>query len=139
MKRIISIPLILLILFTGININVASHYCCGHHSATKVSFSGKLASCGMEDQTGIKSDQDLISNHCCEDIISSWSISTNYVSSSCPCPPDSGQEISHSYIIQSSLIISQDIPVSAISGNKKPPGTFSPVDVEQQVICIFQI
>ena len=41
MKNVISIPLALLILFTGINVQIASHYCGGNFAAAKVSLTGK--------------------------------------------------------------------------------------------------
>jgi hypothetical protein len=129
----------LLILFSGINIKIASHFCGGNFAATKVSLTGELASCGMEHQSGTKSPQDLISSHCCEDVISSYFISPNYVPSSCCYLPDIGQEINHTFIVHNELFFSQEISVSAISGNKRPPGCFIPVGVEQQVICIFRI
>jgi hypothetical protein len=139
MKRIFTIPLMLLILFTGINVNIASHYCGGNFAATKVSLNGELASCGMEHQPGTKPSEDLISSLCCEDIMSSFNISTNYVPSSCCSLPDIGQEINHTFILYNELFISQQIPVSAISNSKRPPGFFTPVSIEQQVICVFQI
>lgn len=139
MKRLFSIPLILLILFSGINVNIAAHYCGGNFSASKVSLNGTLASCGMEHQAGSKSFQDLISNHCCEDFISSLAISVNYIPSICHSIPDIAPELNHLFILTDELLNSQCITVSSICGNNKPPGNFSPVSVEQQVICIFQI
>jgi hypothetical protein len=139
MKHIIAIPLALLILFTGINVKIASHYCGGNFSAVKVSLTGKMASCGMENQSVAKPSEDLFSRHCCDDVISSVSISTNYVPSSFCYIPVAGQEINNTFITQDQLVIIQPVTISAISGSKRPPGGFSPSDVEQQVICIFQI
>jgi len=139
MKTILSIPLALLILFTGINVKIASHYCGGNFSAAKVSLNGELASCGMEQQSGTKPSEDLFSRHCCDDVLSSASISTNYVPSSFFYIPVAGQEISNTYITHDQPVINQPVPVSSISDSKKPPGGFSPSDVEQQVICLFQI
>jgi hypothetical protein len=139
MKRIIAIPLLLLVLFTGINVKIASHYCGDNLSAVKVSLSGELASCGMEQQSGEKPHEDLFSRHCCDDVISSVSINTNYVPVSFSYIQVAGQELSHTYLIQDQLLISQPDLVSVLSGSRRPPGGFSPSDVEQQVICIFQI
>ena len=139
MKTILSIPLALLILFTGINVNIASHYCGGNLSAVKVSLNGELASCGMEQQSGAKHSEDLFSRHCCDDVLSSFCISTNYVPASYCSIPCTGQEISHTFITQDQLFISQPFHVSVLSGSSRPPGGYSPSDVEQQVICIFQI
>ena len=80
MKKILSIPLIILILGSGMTLNVATHYCCGKVAATKVSLSPRLASCGMEIPSVNKLTEDAISKHCCEDKISAYSFDTNYVS-----------------------------------------------------------
>jgi hypothetical protein len=139
MKTIISIPLALLILFTGINVNIASHYCGGNLSAVKVSLNGELASCGMEQQSGEKPAEDLFSRHCCDDVISSFSISTNYVPAPFCFIMFAGLEINHTFITQDQLFISLPVHANVFSGSRRPPGGFSSSDVEQQVICIFQI
>jgi hypothetical protein len=139
MKRIVAIPLLLLILFTGINVNIASHFCGGNFSANKVSLTGELASCGMESQSGTKPSEDLLSRHCCDDVLFSISINTNYVPSSCHYISVAGQDINQIFITQDQPFIGQHILYSAVSGSKRPPGGFSTSDVEQQVICIFRI
>jgi hypothetical protein len=139
MKYILSIPLALLILFTGINVQIASHFCGGNFSAAKVSLTGELASCGMENQSAIKTTEDLLSRHCCDDVISSVSISSNYIPASFCYTQITGQEINHIYITHDQLVISQAVLFSASSGNVRPPGEFNPSEVEQQVICIFRI
>jgi len=139
MKRIAAIALLFLILFTGINVKIASHFCGGNFSGIKVSLTGELASCGMESQSGTKPSEDLLSRHCCDDLLFSVSINTNYVPSSCHYITVAGQDINQTFIIQDQTFIAQSILYSAVSGSKRPPGGFNPSDVEQQVICIFQI
>jgi hypothetical protein len=139
MKRIVSIPLLLIILFSGINVNFASHYCGGNFSGTRVSLTGELATCGMEQEHKTESSVILITTHCCDDKISSFSIGTNYVPSSFCHIPEMGQQTNNSLFTQNQLYISQQVPVSTISGNKRPPGRFGLASVEQQVICIFRI
>ena len=138
MKKIISIPLILLILFSGINVIVATHFCGGNFSGTKISLNGELASCGMEDQSETSSQQ-KISNHCCENIVTSYSISSKYIPSFCTCITDHVQNISQMFLLFNEPLIKQEVSFYAISGNSRPPGVFCPADVRQQVICIFQI
>ncbi len=123
MKKISCHTIIAVILFSGINVQIASHYCRGNYSGSKVSLDGQLASCGMEDQSGKHSSEDSISSHCCSDVISSLSISPNYISSSCPDLPDPRQEIIHISFIQNELLASQEIFLSIASGNVRPPGT----------------
>lgn len=139
MKRIAAIPLLLVILISGINLQIASHYCGGSFSGSKVSIDGELASCGMEVLSITHSPEDLISSHCCDDVISSLSISPNYISSSCTDLPDPRQEIYNLSMIQNDIPVIQDFSVSVASSNKRPPGTFNPDGIEQQVLCIFRI
>jgi hypothetical protein len=139
MKTILSIPLALLILLTGINVKIAQHYCGGNFSSAKVSLTGELASCGMEQKSGEKPLEDLFSRHCCDDVISAISISTNYIPFSFCYIQVAGHELSNTYFIQDQLLIRQSDLVYVLSGSRRPPGGFSTSDVKQQVICIYQI
>jgi hypothetical protein len=139
MKTILSISLTLLILLTGINVKVASHYCGGQISSVKVSLTGEVASCGMENKQESLPPEGLFSRHCCDDIISSVYISVNYVPASCCYVPVTTQETINPIILSDRLFISQPVLFSTLSGSRKPPGGYNPSDVEQQVICLFQI
>jgi hypothetical protein len=138
MKTIISIPLIIMILFSGISIKFASHYCGGNVSSTKVSLSGELATCGMEHHTGNNPLQDIFVKHCCDDVISSYSISTNYFPSFY-FAKDPGQRVIHIINVPSDLLVSQEISLDTSVSKKRPPGTFSPRSVDRQMICIYLI
>ncbi len=82
MKKGISISLVLLIITAILNFSVASHYCCGKLAASKVSFSGKLADCGMEGtEKQVPPPGTYYSNHCCEDVVTFLGISSNYTPS----------------------------------------------------------
>jgi hypothetical protein len=139
MKRLISIPLLVLILFSGININIASHYCGGRLAAIKVSLTGETASCGMEEHSSDLPPNGSITKHCCDDIISSISIGNNYVPSVNITLPDNGPELNHFYIALPDLFKDHGKLLSYLSSILKPPGSFIPNDVEQQSICIFRI
>jgi hypothetical protein len=138
MKTIFSIPLILLILFTGTSVKFATHYCQGSVAATKVSLTGEPATCGMESQSGNTPFQNSFSKHCCDDIISAYSICNNYFSSS---------QIFNSTWQKVICII--DIPIDCIcnqviinlTSNKiiKPPGNYSTCSVDQSDLCVFRI
>jgi hypothetical protein len=47
-KKIVSISLLFLTLTALLHLSIATHYCGGMKAASKISFSGKLATCGME-------------------------------------------------------------------------------------------
>jgi hypothetical protein len=137
MRKIISIPLIILILFSGITINFATHYCSGSVAATKVSLNGELATCGMESATDNHSEGDLYSNHCCDDISSSYSLSCNYIPSFYFIN-DLFLEVHFMTEIPADNTIN-DILIISSAETTRPPGTNSPGSVDRQVLCVFQI
>jgi hypothetical protein len=139
MRRIVAIPLLLMLLFSGISVQIASHYCRGNYSGTKVSLDGQLASCGMENASLKQSTEDLISSHCCSDIISSVSISSNYIASANTDPPDPRQEVIHLSFIDNELTACREIGFHLSSANVRPPGNYIHSGIEQQVLCIFRI
>jgi hypothetical protein len=139
MKRLISIPMLVLILFSGINIDIASHFCGGRLAATKISLTGELASCGMEDHPFLNTPNGSITTHCCDNVISSLTVSPNYVPSVSTTVPDNGPDLNHIYVVPGDLYKSQEKMLSYRSFLKRPPGVFNPCDVDQQSICIYRI
>ena len=139
MKITASIILTFLILFSGIRVNVASHYCGGSLAATKVSLSGELATCGMEKGSPAPSSQDFFTRHCCTDKLTSFSISTNYLPAECSVIPGSGHEIIPPFLLHNEPVNGQNNLFPFSTGIKRPPGFYSTVDVKQQIICIFRI
>lgn len=69
MKKILSIPVTLLFLFSTINLNVVSHYCGGRLVETKLITGNGTASCGMEDDPAQCENYPgtAWSENCCED------------------------------------------------------------------------
>jgi hypothetical protein len=139
MKKIVAISLMLMILFSGISINIASHYCGGNYKGTEVSFSGKLASCGMEEMVATHSYQEVFQRHCCENVVSSVKLSGNYLPVSFSHHNAPSREIVHIYAVPHYLFSGSELAVYPCMDGKSPPGFFSPVNVEQQVICVFLI
>lgn len=72
---------VFLVLAGMLHFSVARHYCGGNLAATKVSLSGALANCGMEDTEGncpYDHSGDLIESHCCEDVLMEYGLDNNY-------------------------------------------------------------
>jgi hypothetical protein len=79
MKQIFSILFSLLVFLSGMHISLATHYCRGEIAATKFSFSGEKASCGMEKCTSsdpVKGIQ--IKSNCCTDEVSVYSTDNKF-------------------------------------------------------------
>ncbi len=137
-KTILSIPLIILILFSGISIKFAAHYCGGSVAATKISLSGELATCGMEHQSGNNIIQYAYRDKCCNDVTSAYSICNIYYPSSnfFKVPV---QQVLSMIIVPSAYLINQEIIINTTNINVRPPGTSFPNSVSRPSICIFRI
>jgi hypothetical protein len=79
MKKIFAILFLPVILSSGILVSIDHHFCGGELSATKISITGKLASCGMEEQEHTCSNQPSFDKNCCEDLVTYFGINTTYV------------------------------------------------------------
>lgn len=125
----------ILILFSGITINLASHYCMDSLVSSKISFSGKLATCGMEDH-GVRKDG-INPENTCANISHSYTLSTNYV-------PSFEKNIVKLVPVVSDIIsITTSLPVNFVPGSCnsfiQPPGCFSPNNVDREIICVYRI
>lgn len=137
MKKILTIPLIFLVLFSGISINVAAHFCGGMFVMNKVSLSGELASCGM-DETNNKTNGDVISGHSCENILTTYTLSGNFM------PSEAKSVDAAKYIINTLSFPLEKSPAILISTAvsllcNRPPGNYNPYRVKREVICVFRI
>ena len=81
MKRLLSISFAFLILLSGMHFTIATHYCGGELSASKVSFSGKLASCGMESDADQCTLSGIHKENCCHNKVSVLTVDHNYAPS----------------------------------------------------------
>lgn len=138
MRKLLSIPLAVLILFSGLTVNIATHYCGGSPVATRVSLTGELASCGMEQGKPEKSPQGSITNHCCDNVISSYSFNNKFVPSysslSYPVPHLSdGATLTFgtSGLKDNFKLISEEVI--------RPPGINIQSQYRQEFLCIFRI
>ena len=81
MKKLLSISFAFLILLSGMHFTIATHYCGGELSASKVSFSGKLATCGMENEADQCSLSGIHKENCCHNKVSVLAVDHNYAPS----------------------------------------------------------
>jgi hypothetical protein len=138
MRKVLSIPLIILILGSGMTLNVATHYCGGVFAATRVSLSPRLASCGMEIPSVNKLTEDAISKHCCEDKISAYSFDTNYVPSTCFVLNPDLHVVHYEYVTNDYSTSHSRVRLFS-EQIIRPPGTYNNAISLLQVICVFRI
>jgi len=138
-KRILSISLSIVMLFALLHISVATHYCGGRIAGTNISLSGKLASCGMEDnKTELPLTGTVISRHCCDNVLNYFGISGNYfpVFSFVPESFQNNFQVMHLF---TELPVSSAQNLKSFFANVSPPGVLLPNSVDLSEICTLLI
>jgi len=139
MKKALSISLSLLMLLAVLHISVATHYCGGHVAASKISLSGKLATCGMEDddidlpQTGPS-----YHTHCCDNVLTFCGINNNYFPSFNFIPETHNNDF-QIFSIPVSLTINSISSFKIINTSVNPPGPTEIKSVDLSAICVYRI
>jgi hypothetical protein len=139
MKKGFSILLVLVLILSGVHVTISTHFCGGKPAASEVSFSGKLATCGMEgNETTCPLQGQNIKSHCCEDVISLCGIDNNYTYSSAFEPVNFQTEFQSSAI---PILYLKNQYTGLIQKNisYNPPGVLLSTDVDISRICIFLI
>ena len=138
MKKLLSILFAFLILFSGMNISIATHICGGEIAAVKWSFSGKMATCGMERQNQESPLQKSITSNCCHNKIMVYSVDNIYSPSSLQI-----KEVTKTLL----HLINKPINITFHSLNAlsslytyvNPPGIIITSEVCLADICVFRI
>lgn len=137
MKKLFTIVIAVVILASGLKVSINHHYCGGKLAATKITFSGKLASCGMESVQRDHSKQISIGKKCCEDHITYYGINTKYLPEyfklSSPQP-----EKSLNSLPVNELIYTSPYPLYTYL-YVLPPGEDLVAGVTLSEICVFRI
>jgi hypothetical protein len=74
MKKVYSIVFVIIIMVSGMHFSVATHFCGGKVADVKYSFTGALASCGMENETKSLPINGEVSSNCCHNTINYLSV-----------------------------------------------------------------
>jgi hypothetical protein len=139
MKKVISISLTLLMLIALLHFSVATHYCMEKIATSKISLSGELATCGMENdedelpQTGLN-----FTTHCCDNVIVFCGISGNYFPSFFQVPETYNDDFQVLGLPSSKTFF----PVASflsINTSVNPPGVSTVNNVDLTSICVFRI
>ncbi|MGC1391483.1 MAG: hypothetical protein WA816_10640 [Bacteroidales bacterium] len=139
MKKVISLTLTVLMLTAILHLSVAYHYCGGDLAASKISFSGKLASCGMEE-----GDKDLpfsgllFSRHCCENVLATYGINSIFFPSFSSVP-ESHSKLFLVFLVPVKQALNSTSPIKSICTNVSPPGALASSTVDLTNICVYRI
>jgi hypothetical protein len=139
MKKVLSILFALLILFSGTHLTIATHFCHNILVASRISFSGKPAFCGMEEHTDQKATYGLSVHHdCCTDHLSFFTITHFYSPSSFHFKASAPQLLKNCISTEnpSHILFAQ---LSIFSTNTSPPGILRESAVSLPGICVLRI
>ena len=138
MKKYLTIPVALLILLSGMHFTIATHFCGGEIASTKISVTGKLASCGMtSDEKSKTSSEPSFASNCCEDEIAVYSVDSEYAASQFHTT-EITRTILHGFYIPE-VSFHTISPVTTNLTNASPPGNYMVTAVSMADICVFRI
>ena len=139
MKRVFSILFALLILLSGTQLTVSTHYCGGELAASKVSVWGGVASCGMEKTTDecIKPGSHL-DKHCCNNTISVYEVDHNYSPTFSEFKTNA-QPVLQVFTLPENISFNSLTSLFQINANTSPPESLPGSAVSLPKICVFRI
>jgi hypothetical protein len=138
-KKGISILMVFLVLTSMFHLTIATHYCCGKVIASKISVTGKLATCGMEAiEEGNLETNTLIRKHCCEDVVTSYNIDNNYSPSNLFLTGIENFNINNLFIVDDFSFV-LNTHSSLLFTDISPPGWLMYTDVDLSDICVLRI
>jgi len=139
MKKLLSISFAFLILLSGMHFTIATHYCGGELSASKVSFSGKLASCGMESDANQCASQGIHPvADCCHNKVSTLAVDQNYAPTFTFFKSFS-PNLLQIFEVPACIQIHSLTAVTLLCSDGSPPGNFLVSAVSLPKICSFLI
>jgi hypothetical protein len=139
MKKVISISLTLLMLIALLHFSVATHYCMGKMAASRISFSGALANCGMEnDETELPQTGSYFTTHCCDNVITICGINSTYFPSFSFIPESYNNDF-QVFTLPSSMTFCPVALYIPMNTSVNPPGVSTANNVDLTSICVFRI
>jgi hypothetical protein len=131
--------MVVLVLTAMLHLTVATHYCGGEVAASKISISGKLASCGMEAaEKSDNSEGTQIRAHCCEDVLTTYGIDNTYTPSYSFLPENTNNDYKI-FNIPADLAYTCSAALTFLFTDVSPPGYLLSTDVDLTSICVFRI
>jgi hypothetical protein len=137
MKKVLTIIIAAFLLASGMQVSIDHHYCGGSLAGTRISLTGKLASCGMEKPESSSPGYLVFDKKCCEDHVSYYSISSNYYPEYFKLTyPSSERWTIH---LLTGNTISDNSYYPDLNNWGFPPGDYFKSRLTQSEICVFRI
>lgn len=139
MKKLLSISLALLMLLSGMQLTISSHYCGGKFVDSKVSVVGNLASCGMESATDeCTKPGSHVESSCCDSKVSVYEVDHNYSPSATSFKAFS-QTVLQVFVIPENTTTYSYTALLQTNNGESPPGIYLTSAVSLPKICVFRI
>ncbi|MFA5329924.1 MAG: hypothetical protein WC384_19160 [Prolixibacteraceae bacterium] len=140
MKKILSISFALLILVSGLNFTISTHYCGGKVAASKISLYGHLASCGMEESEtdDCTYASTIEESSCCKNKVSVYEVDHNYSPSFTEFKVFA-QTVLQLFTIPENITFHSLTSASNLYTDVSPPGFLPANAVSLPKICVFRI
>jgi len=139
MRKGLSILFVAVMLLSGAHVTIARHFCGGKVADTKVSLSGKLATCGMEEsEESCPAHGTNIATHCCENQVNTIGFSFNYL------PPiineaENNLAPEHFSFLFAEFAFPEIINTYKSYTDSGPPGYYQASFAGLDKICVFRI
>jgi len=138
-KKLSAILFFLLIFGAMMKLTISIHYCGGIFIASKASLLGRLASCGMQNDSGTcPVSGKNYKSHCCETSIISYSTVNKYVSPSQPKQYEIKAKHFTYFISRNDLQYTIEYK-TAIVNDLSPPGNNLISTPGLSFLCVFRI
>ena len=137
MKKLLAILIAIILLASGMQVSLDRHYCGGRLAAVKVSFTGKLASCGMKKIASSCPDYPIIDKKCCEDKVSVYSIGSNYYPECFKLTHPASER--HILPVYADNFVCDNLCNPDLIKWVLPPGDNFRSGLTQSLICVFRI
>lgn len=139
MKKVLTILIVAIILASGMQVSLDRHYCGGRLIDVRISVTGKMASCGMEDtEESCPVQGNHLKSHCCDDVVTIYNIDNNYTRSY-PVLPETSNSNFQIFGIPATLTGNYKAVLTVLNTDVSPPGYLMSTDVDLSCICVFRI
>ena len=139
MKKLFSISIAFIMLLSGMQLTISTHYCGGELADSKVSVLGQIATCGMEGTTDpCTQPGSHVDSSCCNNEISVYSVDHNFAPSFNGFKAFS-QTVLQVFTIPENNTLHSITPLSELYTDASPPGSLLVHSVSLPKICVFRI
>ena len=138
MNKLASISFAIIIVLSGMHFSIATHICGGEVATVKWSFSGRKATCGMEDSKSSCPVNNSIASDCCQNKIMIYAVDKNYSPSTFQFK-EVTKKLLHIWYIPLNFSLLTLTASDSLFTNVIPPGKLLTCAGNLAGICVFRL